>query len=146
MGNTEQATQTAESYPSADCWVEEGGTLFLIGSRCPTCGKHAFPRRAFCDACGTAGPLERVKLDSAGTLYTFSEVHVAPKVFSTPYVIGYVDLPQNVRVLGQVEHPAAELTPGEPVEAVLGVIRRTDSGQPVISYKFRKPAGGIRHG
>jgi len=49
-----------------------------------------------------------------------------------------------VRVLGQVEHTAAELRPDEPVEVVLGVIRKSDSGQPVISYKFRK-IGGTRN-
>ena len=146
MAQTEQAAPPAEYYPSADSWVEEGGKIFLIGSRCPKCGKHAFPRRTFCDACGTSGGLEPVRLSNTGTLYTFSEVHVAPKMFPTPYVIGYVDLPENVRVLGQVEHPAAELRPGESVEVVLGVIRKSESGQPVISYKFRKHAGGTRNG
>ncbi len=145
MAQTDQAVPSAEYYPSADCWVEAGGRLFLIGSRCPTCGKHAFPRRAFCDACGTGEGLESVRLESTGALYSFSEVHVAPKVFSTPYVIGYVDLPANVRVLAQIEAPAADLRPGDAVTAVLGVIRRSDSGQPVISYKFRKAAGGVRH-
>ena len=77
-------------------------------------------------------------------MYTFSEVHVAPKVFTTPYVIGYVDLPEDVRVLGQVDHTAAELRLDEPVEVVLGVIRTSESGQSVISYKFRK-IGGTRN-
>jgi benzoylsuccinyl-CoA thiolase BbsA subunit len=144
MTQTEQVAPSVEYYPSADCWVEEGGKVFLIGSRCPKCGKHTFPRRTICDACGTSAGLEPVKLSNTGTLYTFSEVQVAPKVFTTPYVIGYVDLPEDVRVLGQVEHPAAELRPDEPVEVVLGVIRKSDSGQPVISYKFRK-IGGTRN-
>ncbi|MBP1776875.1 MAG: benzoylsuccinyl-CoA thiolase, partial [candidate division NC10 bacterium] len=128
----------------ADCWVEDGGKVFLIGSRCPTCGKHTFPRRAVCDACGTSGEQESVRLPNIGTLYSYSEIHVAPKVFATPYVIGYVDLPGDVRVFGQVEHAASELRPDEPVEVVLGVIRKLDSGQPVTSYKFRK-TGGTRN-
>lgn len=144
MAQTERATPSVEYYPSADSWVEEGGKVFLIGSRCPKCGKHVFPRRAFCDACGNSAGLEPVKLSNTGKLYTFSEVHVAPKVFTTPYVIGYVDLPEDVRVLAQVENTAAELRPDEPVEVVLGVIRKSDSGQPVISYKFRK-TGGTRN-
>jgi uncharacterized OB-fold protein len=138
MTQTEQAAPSVEYYPSADCWVEEGNKVFLMGSRCPKCGKHAFPRRTVCDACGTSAGLESVRLSNTGTLYTFSEVHVAPKVFTTPYVIGYVDLPEDVRILGQVEHTAAELRPDDAVEVVLGVIRKSDSGQPVISYKFRK--------
>jgi uncharacterized OB-fold protein len=144
MAQTEQGDQAVEYYPSADCWVEEGGKLFLIGSRCPTCGKQSFPRRTICDACGTSAGLESVRLPNTGVLYSYSEIQVAPKAFTTPYVIGYVDLPGDVRVFGQVEHTAAELTPDEPVEVVLGVIRKLDSGQPVISYKFRKIGGG-RH-
>jgi uncharacterized OB-fold protein len=138
MTHAEQAAPSVEYYPSADCWVEEGGKVFLIGSRCPKCGKHTFPRRTVCDGCGTSGEQEPVRLSNTGSLYSFSEIHVAPKVFTTPYVIGYVDLPEDVRVFGQVEHPAAELRPDESVEMVLGVIRKLDSGQPVISYKFRK--------
>ena len=144
MAQTEQAAPSVEYYPSADCWVEDGGQVFLIGSRCPQCGKHAFPRRTFCDACGTSAGMEPVRLSNTGTLYSFSEVHIAPKMFATPYVIGYVDLPHDVRVLGQVEHPAADLKPGDAVTVVLGVIRKSDSGQPVISYKFRK-IGGTRN-
>ncbi len=145
MTETAQAAPTVEYYPSADCWVEDGGTVFLIGSRCRTCGKHAFPCRTFCDACGASAGLEPVRLSNTGRLYTFSEVHVAPKAFATPYVIGYVDLPEDVRVLGQVEHAAAELRPDEPVRVVLGVIRKAEDGHPVVSYKFRK-IGGTRNG
>jgi benzoylsuccinyl-CoA thiolase BbsA subunit len=144
MAQAEQVASSVEYYPSADCWVEEAGKVFLIGSRCPECGKHTFPRRTVCDACGTSAGQEPVRLSNRGTLYTYSEVQVAPKVFTTPYVIGYVDLPEGVRVLGQVEHAAAELRPDEPVEVVLGVIRKSDTGQPVISYKFRK-IGGTRN-
>jgi len=78
------------------------------------------------------------RLSRTGTLYSYSEVHVAPRVFTTPYVVGYVDLPEGVRVFAQVEHRAAELAPGERVEVTLGTIRTSDSGRAVISYKFRK--------
>ena len=144
MAQVEQVASSVEYYPSADCWVEEAGKVFLIGSRCPKCGKQTFPRRTVCDGCGTSGEQESVRLPNTGTLYSYSEIHVAPKVFTTPYVIGYVDMPGDVRVFGQVEHTAAELKPDEPVEVVLGVIRKLDSGQPVISYKFRK-TGGTRN-
>jgi benzoylsuccinyl-CoA thiolase BbsA subunit len=125
-------------YPSADCWVEEGGHVFLVGSRCPVCNKHVFPQRAFCDSCDTDVPMAPARLSRTGTLYSYSEVHVAPRVFTTPYVVGYVDLPEGVRVFAQVEHRAAELAPGERVEVTLGTIRTADSGRAVISYKFRK--------
>lgn len=42
-------------------------------------------------------------LAETGTLYAFSTVHVAPAIWETPYVIGYVDLPEGVRVFGKVD-------------------------------------------
>jgi uncharacterized OB-fold protein len=62
---------------------------------------------------------------------------VAPKEFPTPYVIGFVDLEDGVRVFGQIEGPASALEPDQMVETSLGVVRVRSSGNPVISYKFR---------
>ncbi len=141
MTNGKSESNTVEFYPSGGAWEEEGGKVHLIGSRCPECGKVAFPRRTLCDRCGNDSGLEPVRLSNTGKLYSFSEVFVAPKAFSTPYVIGYVDLPEDVRLCGQVEHTAAELQVDEPVEVVLGVIRKTEDGRPVVSFKFRKSGG-----
>lgn len=137
-----QAVQDAELYPSADSWVEEDGKVFLMGSQCPECSKYAFPPAVYCDNCGNSAGIEPAKLSNSGTLYSFSEIHIAPKVLTVPYVLGYVDFPEDVRVLGQVEHPAAELEVDEQVEVVLGVIRHTEDNQPVKSYKFRKKGEG----
>ena len=139
MADTAKPAPSTESYPAGECWTEEGGKVFLVGGRCTKCGKRTFPRRPTCDACCETAS-EPVRIGNVGTLYSYSEIHVAPKAFATPYTIGYVDFPEDVRVFGQVEHPAAELTPDERVEVVLGVIRKTDGGQPVMSYKFRKVA------
>ncbi len=137
MAETAKPASSTDYYPSTDCWVEEGGKIFLIGGRCTKCGKHTFPRRPLCDACcGTN--IESVRVGDVGTLYSFSEIHVAPKAFTTPYTIGYVDFPNDVRVFGQVQHPAADLRPDVPVKVVLGTVRKSDNGQPVISYQFRK--------
>jgi uncharacterized OB-fold protein len=133
-----------ELFPSADAWIEEGGQVHLVGGRCATCRKVAFPRRATCDECGHVGEPEPVRLSRSGRLYSFSEVHTAPAGFPTPYTIGYVDLPEGVRVLGQIENPAGELGIDEPVEVVLGTIRTLPDGQPVVSYKFRKQGGTSR--
>ncbi|MDO9110976.1 MAG: OB-fold domain-containing protein [Desulfatirhabdiaceae bacterium] len=128
----------AEFYPSADSWVRENNNVFLIGSHCSNCGKHAFPQQSFCDECGNRVEFRSIRLSNTGTLYSFSEVYIAPKSFTVPYVIGYIDLPEGIRVCGQIDHRAEELKLEEPVEVVLGVIRTTEAGQRVISYKFRK--------
>jgi uncharacterized OB-fold protein len=118
--------------------VEENQKVFLVGGRCPLCRKHVFPRRAWCDRCSAAVDMESVKLSTTGVLYSFSEVHVAPPMFATPYVVGYIDLPEDVRIFAQLEHAAADLALGDRVEVALGMIRRSNDGGRVISYKFRK--------
>jgi len=81
--------------------------------------------------------MEPVRLSARGTLYNYSEVHVAPKDFPTPYVIGFVDLEDGVRVFGQIEGPASALKPDQTVETTTGIVRVRANGTPVISYKFR---------
>jgi uncharacterized OB-fold protein len=127
-----------QRYPAAGCWDEHGDLVFLVGSRCRTCDKHTFPQRDWCDACDDGGAMEPIRLSRSGRLYSFSEVHVAPSVFTTPYVVGYIDLAEGVRVFAQIEHRASELALGEELEVTLGTIRTTADGDPVISYKFRK--------
>ena len=129
-----------EYFPTTRPWRETGGRLALVGMSCRKCGTQAFPAREVCSGCGRDDQLSEVELDSVGTLYTFSEVHVGPKGFPTPYVIGYVDLDMGVRVLGQVEGTAADLKVGERVCAHEGSIRKKGDGTDVISYRFGRLA------
>ena len=120
-------------------WFEEDGRVVLVGGRCGRCGKVFFPRRMVCDRCGKEGGQEAVRLSGIGRLYSFSEVHVGRRGLQVPYVIAYLDLPEGVRLFGQVEHRAAELKLDEVLEVTLGVIGSTPEQGNVISYKFRKP-------
>ena len=126
-----------EYFPADRPWVEKDGAMHLVGVQCAACGTKAFPARDVCSECGAESGLEPVHLSSRGTLYTYSEVHVAPKDFPTPYVIGYVDLDDGVRVFAQIEGPASRLQPDQKVETTTGVVRRRANGTSVISYKFR---------
>ena len=141
MKDTEQketvALKEPEYFPSDQPWVSDNGATHLIGMRCSTCGTKVFPSKPVCSNCCAQGGLESIRLSSRGTLYTYSEVHVAPKEFPTPYVIGFVDLEDGVRVFGQIEGSASALKPGQMVEIGLGIVRVRSSGNPVISYKFR---------
>ena len=127
-----------EYFPASKPWEEANGEVRLIGMRCPVCGTRAFPAKDICHECGNEKGMESALLSPTGTLYSFAQVHAAPKGFPSPYVIGYVDLEDGVRLFGQVEHPAAELKVDEPVRVVLGQVRTNPDGIPVISYKFRK--------
>lgn len=127
-----------EFFPASKPWDEANGEVRLIGMRCSVCGTRAFPAKDICHECGNEKGIEPAHLSSTGTLYSFAEVRAVPKGFPSPYVIGYVDLEDGVRLFGQVEHLAAELKVDEPVRVVLGQVRTSAEGVPVISYKFRK--------
>jgi uncharacterized OB-fold protein len=127
----------AEYFPASRPWNEEGSTVRLIGSKCARCGAAAFPPHPSCPACGAESGQDAVQLSPVGTLYTFSEIHVAPKGFTTPYAVGYVDLPEGVRLFGQIEGRAADLRLGQQVVVTLGPVRTEASGRTVVSYKFK---------
>jgi uncharacterized OB-fold protein len=132
-----------EYFPASQPWTEAGGAVHLHGSKCGHCGTAAFPPHPMCPACGAQSGQDTVKLSPVGTLYTFSEIHIAPKGFATPYAVGYVDLPEGVRLFGQIEATAAELRLGQQVAVTLGPVRADASGRTVVSYKFKGLAKGI---
>jgi uncharacterized OB-fold protein len=130
-----------EYFPPTKPWREQDGRVRLIGMRCAGCGTAAFPAREVCSGCGRDDALSEIELAGEGTLYSFSEVHAAPKGFATPYVIGYVDLTDGVRVLAQIDSKAvdsnaADLRIGQDLVARLGPVRKRADGTEVISYRF----------
>lgn len=124
-------------FPASCPWTEEGAAVRLHGSQCGHCGAVAFPPHPSCPACGAESGQDIVQLSPVGTLYTFSEIHVAPKGFATPYAVGYVDLPEGVRLFGQIEGGAGALRLDQRVAVTLGPVRTDASGRSVVSYKFR---------
>jgi len=127
---------SVEYFPPTKPWEEFASGVKLIGMRCSHCGTVAFPAREVCSKCGRDDALEEKVLQGPGKLYTFTEVHVAPAGFPTPYVIGYVDMPDDVRVLGQIDGRVADLNIGQDVHLRIGVIRARKDGTQVIGYRF----------
>jgi uncharacterized OB-fold protein len=85
----------------ADVLEIERDQVYLIGSDCDSCRGLAFPSRQVCAKCGST-TLSKVRLGGKGRLYTYAIVRQAPKEFPTPYVIGYVDLDEGVRIFTRV--------------------------------------------
>jgi uncharacterized OB-fold protein len=133
-------------FPPSRPWTEAGGAVRLHGSKCARCGVVAFPPHPMCPSCGEEHGQDTVALSGVGTLYTFCEIHIAPKGFATPYAVGYVDLPEGVRLFGQIEGEAAKLAVGQQVAVTLGPVRSDASGVTVISYKFKRLADGNAEG
>jgi uncharacterized OB-fold protein len=75
----------------------------LIGSRCRDCGVVTFPAQRSCPHCTSVDVEERL-LGREGTLYTWTvqgfrpkPPYAGPEDFE-PYGVGYVELPEEVRV------------------------------------------------
>jgi uncharacterized OB-fold protein len=115
--------------------LDSKGTPRLIGGRCRNCQALSFPRAAVCVSCFSED-IEKVQLAEEGTLYSYSIVHQAPKGWAVPYALGYVDLPDNVRVLAHLDAPAEKIAINMPMRLAVGVVGTDASGAPLLSYTF----------
>ena len=114
-----------------------GEQAFLLGNKCKTCGKIYFPKVALCPGCLKDDCLEELKLSPRGKLYTYTVVRVPSPGFKVPYVFGYIDLPEGVRVCSQISTAEFDkLKVGLEMEMVLGPVRE-EGGKPIIGYLFR---------
>ena len=108
-------------------YVIEGDRVRLRASRCPACGSVFHPPRTICPIDG-AGSLEEILLGNEGTVYTFTVVRQSTPEFKTPYVLVYVDFPEQVRVLMPYdgEEPPSI---GSQVDIVMGFGPKQEEGE-----------------
>lgn len=114
----------------------------LIGSRCLDCGEIFFPTRndGFCTHCQSEN-LEEIQLSSHGKIYSYTIVMQRPPVYyrgTVPYAIGYVELPEGVRVetLFSINN-LEQLRIGLDVELVIEKLHEDEEGNEVLTYKFK---------
>jgi uncharacterized OB-fold protein len=118
----------------------EAGRGVLVGGRCRTCGTVYFPAPEVCARC-QGQDLEPADLSGRGTVYTYTVVRQSTPEFRTPYVLVYVDLPEGVRVLGQlVDCEVEAVRVGMPVEVVFQEVGKDPQGRPVVGWRFRPAA------
>ena len=118
---------------------DDGGPPYLVGGKCCQCGLVVYPRSWVCPTCLAVDEMERIQLSSRGKLYAFSIIRAgAPPGFELPYAVGYVDLPEGVRVFAQLDNwQDGRAHIGGEVELVAGILRTDEQGNPIIGYKFR---------
>lgn len=78
------------------------GGVRLLGVQCNDCGLKVFPVTEVCPGC-LSSSLKALPLGGVGKLYSYTTIHVAPPGWETPYVVGYVDMPEGVRLFGKVK-------------------------------------------
>ena len=112
---------------------------YLIGGKCQVCGAIAFPKRAVCHKC-RKDTVEEVPLGRRGKLASFTVAWAAPEGIKPPMVLGYVDMPEGVRLLSMItncEPKIDALELGQEMDLVFEEIRRDDEGNQVVAYKFK---------
>jgi len=110
----------------------------MVGSKCPSCGARFFPLRQVCSRCLTPD-LETVPLSDAGTLYTYTVVRQAAPGFEVPYVLGYIDLPEGIRLLGQVAGIAPEAVRiGMRLRVRVEPFGEDDAGRVILGFRLRQ--------
>lgn len=109
--------------------------LSLAGSRCRTCGRSYFPQKRVCPNCFKIDQMDPVALSRRGKLYSFTIVEAAPPGFTAPYAVGYVDLPEGVRIFSPLNGDNDTLRIGMDLELTIGPIKEED-GVTIIGQKF----------
>jgi uncharacterized protein len=127
------------------------GKPVLLGTRCTNCGNYMFPRQTGCPRC-LFNEQEDVELATSGTLWTWTVQAFPPKAPPylgpvgddfTPYGVGYVELPGQLRVEGRLTIADPEqLKIGMPMELVLEPLSLDEDGNQVVTYAFAPVENG----
>ena len=112
----------------------------LVGGRCTACGSLSFPKAAVCTDC-LALEIAPTHLPREGVLYSFSIVHQAPKGWTVPYALGYVDLPDGIRVLAHIDGAVDKIAINQKVRLATGRVGTGSKGEPLLSYVFSAASG-----
>jgi uncharacterized OB-fold protein len=117
---------------------------YLVGSKCRSCGAVAFPRRAVCHKCHR-DTLEEMPLGTCGKLVSFVVAWAVPEGFKPPMMLGYIDMPEGVRILSMItgckpSYNALEI--GQEMTLVFEQVRTDNAGNQVMAFKFKPVTGG----
>lgn len=93
----------------------------LAASRCPLCGETRYPPREWC--VNDQSTMERVPVSRTGQLHEAVWVARPPYGFTEPYFVGYVDMPEGIRVFGRIDVAGKELEPGMALNHRVGIVR-----------------------
>lgn len=126
-----------------DVWALDDGSMandaegfHIYGSSCPDCGWRAFPRSEWCANCLRGPGLERFELPLLGKLYAYTEVYVGPERLRPPYVAGYIDLAEDLRLFARSAVEVARLRIGQSVRLRPGVVAYGENDVPAWGYTF----------
>lgn len=110
----------------------------LVGQKCKCCGKIAYPKRRVCPEC-FSDELEEYVFPKQGILHTYSCTYLGEPHLAAPYIFGFVDFPEKVRVPALItgcDPEGKDLRCDMPVEMVIDVLNVDENGERIYTYKF----------
>jgi len=118
----------------------------LIASKCKTCGTIRFPsgktcNNPFCDQ----KDVGKVSLSKKGMVYSYFIEHYQPpppyhppKDGFKPYGVGWVELPDGIRVIGMITGCNLEdIKVGMDVELVVESLYENEQGDELMTWKWK---------
>lgn len=117
-------------------FIEDADGGRLLGNKCKSCGQFFFPKARFCFTCFNKD-MEEAVLSRHGRLYSYTIAHMPSTHFQPPYAIGFVDLPEGVRVFAPLKMMEDKpFKVGMNMEVVIEKLWQEDDKQ-VVGYKFK---------
>jgi benzoylsuccinyl-CoA thiolase BbsA subunit len=127
--------------------IPETGLPYLKGYRCKQCGKIWFPKFAHCPNPDCwSDEMEVIPLSRRGRIYSATDVFIGQPSMRQymPLSVGYVDLPEGIRIFAQLEGGLGRFRCEDEVELTTGPVRNNAKGEVITSYKFKKIEQGER--
>jgi benzoylsuccinyl-CoA thiolase BbsA subunit len=121
--------------------IPQTGRPYLKGYRCGQCGKIWFPKFAHCPNPDCwSGEMEVIPLSRRGRIYSATDVFIGQPSMREymPLTVGYVDLPEGIRIFAQLDGELGSFRCDDEVELTTGPVRNNAKGEPISSYKFKK--------
>ena len=129
-------SENEELFRSDLFTTDEEGRVRLIAGYSKEADHYTFPKY-LADPVSFSDDVEEKLLSPTGELHSFTVVRRSMPEFPVPYALALVDFPEEVRVMAQIETEDFDgLQLGEEMAVTTGVVKKTNDGRDVISYKF----------
>jgi uncharacterized OB-fold protein len=109
-------------------WGKNVDGPYLNGARCSSCGHTTLEVRRICPSCWAKGKMEVAPIGREGFLYTYTVIHQAPAGFEAPIAVGYVDLPEGIRVFAHLDGSPETLKIGGKVALTIEPLKTNTDG------------------
>lgn len=117
-------------------FIEDPKGGILLANKCKSCGQIFFPKAVFCLSCFNED-MSELKLSRRGKLYSYTIGRMPSMHFEPPYAIGYIDMPEGVRIFAPLKIIEDKpLKVGMDMEVVIEKLWQEGDNE-VIGYKFK---------